>query len=1045
MSELNFKAVIFDLDGVITKTALVHAAAWKKMFDDYLHSREKRFGESFQAFTHANDYLPYVDGKPRYKGVADFLASRNIELPYGDPDDSSDMETVCGLGNKKNVAFNEVLDKDGVQVYPSTIEFMQFLKNKGLGVGVASSSKNCRKVLEKAGLMAWVDTVVDGTDSVKLNLKGKPEADIFTTAADRLGHAYHECVVFEDAVSGVQAGKAGNFGLVLGLAREDNVNELKAAGADLVVEDFDDLKVEGIIKWFQSGLEEESWSIQYYDYDSIKEKSRESLLTVGNGYFGSRGAMEEVTADEKHYPGTYIAGLYNRLESPVGDRLVENEDFVNCPNWTSIQFKIDDGEWWDYQNSNFLQYSKKLCLKTGVFTKEFIVELDEGRRIKIESSRFASMAQAHLGAIQYRLTPLNFSARITLKSGIDGAIENRGVTRYNSLNQKHLQAISQFANEKSIQVITQTTESEIDIVNTQFQSLQIEGQNTTIDLKSITSPGQAYREYSVLLKENDSLVHEKINSLYTSKDIGISDAKQASEEELKSTLTYAELLQKHAKAWEKIWKKFDIQIEGDRLSQKLIRLHTYHMMVSASINNTNIDASVTARGLHGEAYRGHIFWDELFILPFYSLHQPEIAKSLLMYRYRRLQKAKENAKLADYQGAMFPWQSGSDGREETQTVHLNPLTGEWGDDYSSLQRHVSLAIAYNIWEYFNTSMDLGFLEEAGAEMFLEICRFWVSKAEKNQETGRYSIAEVMGPDEFHEHGPGSKKGGLKDNAYTNLMVSWMLDKSKSILAKVSCNVEEDILTKLGINYQELLLWDDISKNLNLIISKEGIIAQFDGYFDLKELDWDAYRKKYKNIYRMDRILKAEGKSPDDYKVAKQADTLMTFYNLPKEEVNQILKRLGYQLPKNYLDLNLHYYLNRTSHGSSLSRVVHGQLAQLIQDEELSWQLYQEALGSDFIDIQGGTTGEGIHAGVMASTVMMAMNTYAGLNFHGEILEANPRLPKQWKEVKFRLKFKEINYQFRISHHSMRIHSDKKSIVRINSKEYAIENLLEISF
>jgi trehalose/maltose hydrolase-like predicted phosphorylase len=303
----------------------------------------------------------------------------------------------------------------------------------------------------------------------------------------------------------------------------------------------------------------------------------------------------------------------------------------------------------------------------------------------------------------------------------------------------------------------------------------------------------------------------------------------------------------------------------------------------------------------------------------------------------------------------------------------------------------------------------------------------------------------MGPDEFHEHQPGSEKGGLKDNAYTNLMVSWILEKSKNILSKVSCNVEEDILTKLGITYQELLLWDDISKKLNLIISAEGIIAQFDGYFDLKELDWEAYRQKYKNIYRMDRILKAEGKSPDDFKVAKQADTLMTFYNLPEEEVNQILKRLGYQLPENYLDLNLHYYLNRTSHGSSLSRVVHGQLALLIQDEELSWKLYQEALGSDFIDIQGGTTGEGVHTGVMASTVMMVMNTYAGLNFHGEILEANPRLPKQWKEINFRFKFKEIAYQFRISHQSMDIQSDKKSKIRINGKEYAIENLLTISF
>lgn len=1034
MSPLNFKAVIFDLDGVITKTALVHASAWKKMFDAYLKTREERFGEAFKPFTHANDYLPYVDGKPRYKGVSDFLTSRNIQIPFGDPSDSPSEETVCGLGNRKNDSLNEVLDKEGVEVYQSTVDFMHFLKENGLGVGVASSSKNCRKVLEKAGLMSLVDTVVDGTDSVLLNLNGKPEPDIFTTAADHLGVSYHDAIVFEDAVSGVQAGKAGNFGLVLGLAREENTQELKAAGADIVVKDFADLKVEGLIEWFNKGLENDSWSIQYHDYDINKEKSRESLLTVGNGYFGTRGAMEEVSADENHYPGTYIAGLYNRLKSPIGDRQVENEDFVNIPNWTSIQFKIDDGDWWDYKTAKFLKYRKKLCLKTGVFSKEFEVELSDGKQIKIESSRFASIDNPHLGAIRYSITPLNFNGKICLKSGIDGNIENRGVNRYNSLNQKHLAPFSQVAKENFVQVVVQTVQSKVEIVVSQKQSFSLNGELIFANTKGKTSDGEAYLEFTTFVEMGHPLINEKINSIFTSKDTDIQNAKHASEKALLKDYSYQELMSLHSLVWEKLWADYDILIEGDRLSQKLIRLHTYHMLASASPHNVNIDASVTARGLHGEAYRGHIFWDELFILPFYTLRSPEIAKSLLMYRYRRLSKAKEYAKEYGYQGAMFPWQSGSDGREETQIVHLNPLTGEWGDDYSSLQRHVSLAIAYDIWEYYNSSNDKTFLEEAGAEMFLEICRFWVSKARKNKDTGRYSIDEVMGPDEFHEHAPNSEKGGLKDNAYTNIMVSWMLQKSKAILSGMNCNIEEDILTKLKIDYQELLLWEDISKKLTLVISDDGIIAQFDGYFDLKELDWDAYRKKYSNIHRMDRILKSEGKSPDDYKLAKQADTLMTFYNLPETEVSQILSQLGYSLPEDYLSRNLHYYLKRTSHGSSLSRVVHSQLAQLINDEQLSWKMYVEALGSDYVDIQGGTTGEGVHTGVMASTVMLAINTYAGINLHGDILEVNPRLPKQWKQISFRIKFKEVQYNFAISHNHIDIQTDKKTIVKIKGEE-----------
>ena len=179
----------------------------------------------------------------------------------------------------------------------------------------------------------------------------------------------------------------------------------------------------------------------------------------------------------------------------------------------------------------------------------------------------------------------------------------------------------------------------------------------------------------------------------------------------------------------------NITIEGDRFAQKLLRMHLYHLMVSASQYNVDIDAGITARGLHGEAYRGHIFWDELFILPFYDIHFKDTAKSLLLYRYRRLQKAREYAKEYGYKGAMYPWQTGSEGSEETQILHLNPVSGIWGDDYSSLQRHVSLAVAYNIWQYYWITEDRDFLSQYGAEMFFEICRFWASKSKFLLKTG----------------------------------------------------------------------------------------------------------------------------------------------------------------------------------------------------------------------------------------------------------------------------------------------------------------------
>ncbi|MEZ5000535.1 MAG: beta-phosphoglucomutase family hydrolase [Bacteroidales bacterium] len=337
---INFDAVIFDLDGVITRTAGVHARAWKRMFDEYLMSRSEKHGEPFREFTTAGDYLPYVDGKPRYKGVASFLESRNISIPFGDPSDPPDAETVCGLGNRKNDMFNLVLDETGAEVFDTSVDLIRNLKAAGARVGVASSSKNCKTVLEKVDLIHLFETRIDGVVSAEIGLKGKPEADIFTTACDRLGAKYSRSVVVEDAVSGVQAGRNGNFGLVIGVAREDNRAELLQNGADIVVEDLGEISVDTIIDWFREGVVEDSWKLVYHDYDPEKEKSREALLSVGNGYFGTRGSLSECLRNPRNAPGTYVSALFNRLTSVINGKEIVNEDMVDITNWLPLTFRM---------------------------------------------------------------------------------------------------------------------------------------------------------------------------------------------------------------------------------------------------------------------------------------------------------------------------------------------------------------------------------------------------------------------------------------------------------------------------------------------------------------------------------------------------------------------------------------------------------------------------------------------------------------------------------------------------------------------------------
>jgi len=1010
MSSYAFDAVIFDLDGVITKTATVHSHAWKKMFDDYLRERAEKTGEPFREFTQ-EDYLAYVDGKPRYDGVQSFLQSRGIDLPFGTPEDAPDKETVCGLGNKKNEAFNEVLRNEGVETYPSTVALMEALRKEGIRVGVASSSKNCKAVLKAAGLEHLVETRVDGVVSEAQKLNGKPAPDIFLTAAQNLGVKAHRAVVVEDAVSGVAAGKNGNFGLVLGVAREDNAQGLKANGADIVVSDLEEISLKKINDWFLHGLPADSRKLEYFDYDPQKERSREALLTIGNGYFGTRGAMEETDANDINYPGTYIAGVYNRLVTRIAGKDIENEDFVNCPNWLPVRFKIEDGPWTDMNRVEILDIQRTLDFKTGLLTRKMTVRDEERNITRIESERFASMDNPHIAALRYRVIPQNYSGTITFMSALDGAVENKGVERYKDLQSKHLQPMEQGSDSQIVYLKVKTVQSDIEIAESARLTLTKNGKFINDNLAHTTETGMVFSFGDQFVEQGEIFQLEKIVTIFTSQEernpliSSLSVAKAAG--------SYEELLEASAARYKKIWEEIDVRVEGNRLSQKLLRLHLYHLMVSASPHNEKLDASVTARGLHGEAYRGHIFWDELFILPFYDIHFPKTARSLLMYRYRRLDKAREYARQHGYKGAMFPWQSGSDGSEETQTLHLNPVSGEWGPDHSSLQRHVSLAVAYNVWQYYHITNDKEFLEQYGLEIILEVCRFWESKAQWDEKTGRYSIDGVMGPDEFHEKYPGAEEGGLKDNAYTNIMVAWLFKTAGKLLGQISAEARANLTETIGFKKEELKQWEEIRKKLRLVISEEGIIAQYDGYFELKELDWDYYRKKYGNVYRMDRLLKAEGKSADEYKVAKQADMLMTFYNLEKEEVDGLLKEMGYRLPEDYLQKNLKYYLARTSHGSTLSRVVHAQLAQMTGDTELSWELYADALASDYNDIQGGTTGEGIHAGVMAGTVMIALNTYAGINLRKEQLEVHPHLPESWEKLSCRLQFKGEKYEVKV--------------------------------
>ncbi len=1008
-----FKGAIFDLDGVITGTAKVHSLAWESMFNSFLKSYAEVNNEPFVPFDPVHDYHKYVDGKPRMEGVKSFLASRNIELPFGELDDISEKETICGLGNRKNTLFTEILIKEGPEVYTTSVELIENLIAKGIRIGIASSSRNCQMILQLARLEHLFETRVDGEVSIEMNLKGKPNPDIFVTAARNLGLEPHECVVVEDAISGVQAGSRGNFGMVLGIAREIEGSKLKEEGADIVVRDLGEITLEDIEQWFSDGLEKDCWNLSYDSFIARDEKLREALTSTGNGYLGVRGAYEGVAASHYHYPGTYIAGIYNRLPTDVHGQTVFNNDFVNCPNWLPIEFRIGGGNFIDPFEQKILSYRQNLDLRNAVMEREIVIQDNLGRISRINSRRFASMADPHRCALRFSLRPVNYTAAVEFRSAIDGTIQNRGVARYNELSSDHLEHIEGSFDKEIIALHVRTSQSHYGIATAAKTRVTCHGQPAGTERMENASDRYISQSFRMQLSPDKSCTIEKLVAIHTSLDHkGKLSPIAAAKQSLQADETFDSLLQDHTAAWEKIWQEAGISLEGDRFSLKVLRLHTYHLMCSASPHNENIDAGITARGLNGEAYRGHIFWDEIFILPFFNRTFPEISRALLMYRYNRLDAAREYARENGYRGAMYPWQTADDGQEDTQIIHFNPKSGSWGPDLSRKQRHVSIAAFYNTWSYIYNSGDTAFLNEYGAELMFEIARFWASIATFSKETGKYHIEGVMGPDEFHETLPGSGLEGVKDNSYTNIMAVWLFEKAVEISETIDEAALRNLLEKINLGFDELQKWRDISNSMNILIDSEGILEQFDGYMSLKELDWVHYRSKYGNIHRMDRILKAEGDTPDHYKVAKQADVLMTFYTLAPAEVAHLLEKNGYSIPDpvKLVRENYAYYEPRTSHGSTLSKVVHSIISSYLDDgHETAWKWFLEALKSDINDTQGGTTQEGIHSGVMAGTLDTVVRYFAGISFENGMLNINPNLPAHWKKLDLNVCFRSNSY------------------------------------
>jgi trehalose/maltose hydrolase-like predicted phosphorylase len=771
------------------------------------------------------------------------------------------------------------------------------------------------------------------------------------------------------------------------------------------------------------------FTLAYDRFVPEEEGLREALTSTGNGYFCTRGTAEWEDADGVHYPGTYAHGAYNRETTILGGRPVLNEDLVNLPNWLVLKLLIEGEEAIGIGNVELLSYRHALDVRNAVVFRELRFRDSAGRDTTLLSRRFVSMAHVHQAGLEWMVTPENWSGRVEVITALDGRVTNRGVARYRELEGRHLVPVSPrtFGGEV-IALKVRTRQSNLYVAEA-ARTRAYRGEDL-VEVERGLYQMEDYVQQSLAfdVRQGEPVRVEKMVAFYTSHDRAINETLGAAGKSVARYPSFAEALERHGRAWEELWEVCDLRLPGNERVQFLLRLHISHVLQVCSRHTADLDAGVPARGLNGEAYRGHVFWDELYVYPFLSFRLPEITRELLMYRYRRLGEARAAARDAGFRGAMFPWQSGSDGKEETQTVHLNPLSGRWESDLSHNQRHVNAAIFYNVWTYFEATQDLTFLRDYGAGMMLEIARFWASIAHFNPERDRYEIHGVMGPDEFHEKYPSAAEGGLRNNAYTNVMVAWCCETAVKVLELLPQSRRDALRARLELDDEEIATWQRMSCKMFVPFHGDGIISQFEDYEHLEELDWDAYRDKYDNVQRLDRILRAERDDPDRYQLAKQADTVMLFFLFPEHELRRLFERLGYEYRPDTARKNIDYYDKRTSHGSTLSFIAHaGALAAI--EPESSWERFMVALESDVVDVQGGTTKEGIHMGVMCGTLDLIQRGFVGSEIRDGVLYFDPKLPDRLEGLSFALQFRRTPLRVTLASGELTVIADAEGFSR----------------
>jgi trehalose/maltose hydrolase-like predicted phosphorylase len=591
----------------------------------------------------------------------------------------------------------------------------------------------------------------------------------------------------------------------------------------------------------------------------------------------------------------------------------------------------------------------------------------------------------------FELCAENFSGTVELACWIEGEVANTNAEEYRGQDSQHWTAVEAGSDGDMYWLRARTRGSRIELA----WAAQVYGEGT----RQAAPRGVVWQ---VSLREREPYAFEKLCALFSGRDRACREPLAQAQREV-ARHRFAELSASQVQSWQRAWDEFVLETPARPKLSAVLRLHAFHLL--QCVPEEGLDASIGARGLHGENYRGHVFWDELFVFPVLGLRWPAQVRNLLLYRYRRLDAARQAAREAGLRGAAFPWRSASDGSEVTEPFRQNTRTKRWIPDHTARERHINAAIAYNVWRYFECTDDRAFMRAWGSELLLSIASYWASAADYDARDDRYHLRGVMGPDEFHQAYPGASEPGIDDNAYTNVMAVWCLLRALDALALLPPPHRQSLLAELQIDDAELELWERVSRRMFVPFHDGNVISQFAGFEHLAPLDLAAYARRYGDIKRIDDILDSEGDSSDRYQVCKQPDVLMLFFLHAEAELAELFARLGYGFDAPMFARNVAYYRARTSNGSTLSRVVNAWLETKL-DRARSWQLLCEALGVDLTALHDAAAREGIHLGAMAGTIDVFERAYMGIAARRDRLSIDPLLPPELPELRSRVCYRD---------------------------------------